>query len=291
VDYVIERHYPAAAEAENPTRALLDAVVAGQASLLAQWQLLGFIHGVMNTDNMLLSGETIDYGPCAFMDNYHPDTVFSSIDHQGRYAYANQPAIAHWNLACLAQALLPMLDVEQDRASVLAQDSIDAFPGLFQAAYRSGMMRKLGLSGSVAGDETLASELLELMAREQVDFTLAFRRLADLAQPESGAGVVDLFDFPAAFAPWLERWRQRIDGDPQAAGERQTGMYQANPAFIPRNHLVAAVIDKAVSEGDFTAFNRLLDLLEQPRDYEPGLAAYAKPPLPEEVVSQTFCGT
>jgi uncharacterized protein YdiU (UPF0061 family) len=295
VDYVIERHYPAAAGAENPARALLDAVVAGQASLVAQWQLIGFIHGVMNTDNMLLSGETIDYGPCAFMDTFHPDTVFSSIDQQGRYAYRNQPVIAHWNLSCLAQALLPVLDAEKEQGMALAQDSLDAFPELFQDAYRGGMARKLGLSSDVtgigAGDESLADELLKLMAQEQADFTLVFRRLSDLAQPGSGPGVGELFEFPAAFAPWLERWQQRMESDPQAPGERQAGMYQANPAFIPRNHLVAAAIDRAVNDSDFAPFNRLVGILEQPRDYEPGLASYARPPRPEEVVRQTFCGT
>jgi uncharacterized protein YdiU (UPF0061 family) len=291
VDYVIERHYPAAAEAENPARAMFDEVIAGQASLVARWQLLGFIHGVMNTDNMLLSGETIDYGPCAYMDTYHPDTVFSSIDHHGRYAYRNQPGIAHWNLACLAQTLLPVLHAESEQASSLAQDSLDAFPGLFKDAYSRGMARKLGLAGIEAGDESLAGDLLELMAREQADFTLTFRRLSDLAQSGSGQGVGDLFEFPAAFAPWLERWQQRIEDDPQTPGERQAGMYQANPVFIPRNHLVEAAIDKAVNGGDFTTFNRLVDLLEQPRDYEPDLASYAKPPRPEEVVSKTFCGT
>jgi len=291
VDYVIKRHYPAAAEAENPARALLDAVVVAQAGLVAQWQLLGFIHGVMNTDNMLLSGETIDYGPCAFMDTYRPDTVFSSIDRQGRYAYCNQPGIAHWNLACLAQTLLPVLDTAKEQASALAQDSIDTFPGLFQEAYTSGMALKLGLAGVEAGDESLAGELLELMAREQADFTLAFRRLSDMAQPVSAAGVDDLFEFPAVFTPWLERWQQRIESDPQTPGERQAGMYQANPVFIPRNHLIAVAIDRAVNEDDFAAFNRLVDLLETPRDYEPGLASFATPPRPEELVSKTFCGT
>jgi len=291
VDYVIKRHYPAAAEAEHPARALLAAVAAAQARLVAQWQLLGFIHGVMNTDNMLLSGETIDYGPCAFMDTYRPDTVFSSIDRQGRYAYCNQPGIAHWNLACLAQALLPVLDTTEEQAAALAQDSIDTFPGLFQEAYTGGMSRKLGLAGVEAGDESLAGELLELMAQEQADFTLAFRRLSDMAQPGSAAGVGDLFEFPAAFAPWLERWQQRIESDPQTPGERQTSMYRANPAFIPRNHLIAAAIDRAVNEDDFAAFNRLADLLEKPLTFEPGLASFATPPRPEEIVSKTFCGT
>jgi len=291
VDYVIGRHYPEAAGADNPARALYEAVIAAQASLVAQWQLLGFIHGVMNTDNMLLSGETIDYGPCAFMDTYHPDTVFSSIDHQGRYAYGNQPGIAHWNLACLAQALLPVIGTEKEQAASLAQESLDAFPRLFQQAYQLGMARKLGLTGIEPEDESLAGELLDLMAREQIDFTLAFRRLSDLAQPESGPGVADLFEFSDAFTPWLERWHQRVASDPQAPDERQAGMYQANPVFIPRNHLVEASIDSAVSQGDFAPFNRLVDLLEQPHDYQPGLAVFAKPPRPEEVVGKTFCGT
>jgi uncharacterized protein YdiU (UPF0061 family) len=291
VDYVVERHYPDAAGAENPARALLDGVIARQASLLAQWQLLGFIHGVMNTDNMLLSGETVDYGPCAFMDSYDPATVFSSIDHQGRYAYGNQPGIAHWNLARLAQALLPVIHPDEEQALTLAQDSLDAFAGLFQSAYRGGMARKLGVSDFGEEDDSLAAGLLELMAQEQTDFTLTFRRLADLAGPESLPGIADLFEFPGSFEPWLERWRQRIENDGQHPGERRLAMYRANPAFIPRNHLVAAAIDAAVGESDFAPFNQLVDLLEQPRDYEPGLVDYARPPRPEEVVSKTFCGT
>ncbi|MCJ7814933.1 MAG: protein adenylyltransferase SelO family protein, partial [Xanthomonadales bacterium] len=235
--------------------------------------------------------ETIDYGPCAFMDNYDPATVFSSIDHQGRYAYGNQPGIAHWNLARLAQALLPVMHTDDEQALAMAQESLDSFSGLFQASYRSGMARKLGLSGFEAEDESLAAGLLELMAQEQADFTLTFRRLADLAQPETGSGVGELFEFSPLYTPWLERWRLRIEGDPQEPGKRQAIMYRANPAYIPRNHLVAAAIDAAVNNSDFSPFNRLVDLLEQPRDYESGLAEYARPPRPEEVVSKTFCGT
>ena len=184
--HVIERHYPEAADADNPVRALLDEVVSAQARLVAKWQLLGFIHGVMNTDNMLLSGETIDYGPCAFMDAFNPGQVFSSIDRQGRYAYANQPGIAHWNLANLAQALLPVLDVDGEKALLMAQESVDAFPDHYQAAYRNGMARKLGLAKWREDDAALASDLLATMAAEQADFTLSFRRLADLADAGSG---------------------------------------------------------------------------------------------------------
>jgi len=293
VDYVIERHYPAAAGAENPAQALLDGVIAGQASLLAQWQLLGFIHGVMNTDNMLLSGETVDYGPCAFMDSYDPAKVFSSIDHQGRYAYGNQPGIAHWNLARLAQALLPVMHDDEEQALALAQSSLDGFQPRFQDTYRQGMARKLGLSGNEPEDDNLAAGLLGLMAQEQADFTLAFRRLADLAQPETdpGSQVGELFEFPPSFAPWMEHWRRRIETDDQVPAERQASMYQANPAFIPRNHLIAAAIDAAVNENDFSPFHALVDLLEQPRGYEASLAGFARPPQPEEVVSKTFCGT
>jgi uncharacterized protein YdiU (UPF0061 family) len=289
-DHVINRHYPAAALSDNPARAMLDGVVAAQASLVAQWQLLGFIHGVMNTDNMLLSGETIDYGPCAFMDAFHPDRVFSSIDHQGRYAYSNQPSIAHWNLANLAQSLVPVLDSDRERATTQAQEAIDVFPDLFQSAYRRGMARKLGLTELEAEDDSLATEFLGLMTREQSDFTLAFRRLAELAKPASAQGIADLFEFSEAYAGWLQRWSQRVEQDKQSADERQASMFSANPAFIPRNHLVEAAISNAIEE-DFSPFNQLLDLLEASRDYDPGLREIARPPRADEIVAQTFCGT
>jgi uncharacterized protein YdiU (UPF0061 family) len=290
-DYVITRHYPAAAMAENPTRAMLDGVVAAQASLVAQWQLLGFIHGVMNTDNMLLSGETIDYGPCAFMDAFHPDRVFSSIDQQGRYAYSNQPAIAHWNLANLAQVVIPVLDPDRKKATVLAQEAIDAFPELFQSAYRRGMAHKLGLSRLEADDDELATDLLALLAQEQADFTLAFRRLAELACPETPQAVAELFDFSEAFEPWLQRWRGRIAAESESPAKSQQEMLRANPVFIPRNHLVEAAIDAAVADEDFSVFNQLVDLLQNPYQFNPEFRAHALPPAPGEVVTQTFCGT
>jgi uncharacterized protein YdiU (UPF0061 family) len=290
-DYVIARHYPAAALAEYPAKALLDGVVAAQASLVAQWQLLGFIHGVMNTDNMLLSGETIDYGPCAFMDTFHPNKVFSSIDQQGRYAYGHQPGIAHWNLANLAQTLIPVVDPDRERAAGLAQQGIDAYPDLYQSAYQRGMARKLGFTKWETGDDALASELLELMAQEKADFTLAFRRLSDLARPETGQDVAELFEFSDVFNPWMQRWRQRLESDPQAAADRQAGMFLANPVFIPRNHLVEAAINAAVNDEDFSTFNRLVDLLETQRDYDSEWVDFARSPRPEELVNQTFCGT
>ncbi len=291
LNHVIERHYPEAASADNPARAVIEAVVAAQARLLAQWQSLGFIHGVMNTDNMLLSGETIDYGPCAFMDTYHPETVYSSIDHQGRYAYLNQPPIAHWNLARLAQALMPLIHDDPEQALAQAQESLDAYPECFEQAYREDMARKLGLSKAGDGDAALVKDFLDLMQSEEADFTLAFRRLSDRAGQEKQVGVGGLYEFSGAFDAWLARWKQRLAADQRSPDERQASMYRVNPAFIPRNHLVAAAIDAAVGEADFTKFNQLVDLLEQPRDFEPGLEEYARPPRPEEVVSQTFCGT
>jgi uncharacterized protein YdiU (UPF0061 family) len=245
----------------------------------------------MNTDNMLLSGETIDYGPCAFMDTYHPETVYSSIDHQGRYAYLNQPPIAHWNLARLAQALMPLMHDDPERSLVMAQESLDTYPECFEKAYGDVMARKLGLSKADGGDAALAADFLELLRQERADFTLAFRRLSDRAGSGDQAGVGSLFEFSGAFDTWLARWEQRLASDEQPPDERQASMYRANPAFIPRNHLVAAAIDAAVGEADFTLFNELVDLLEKPRDFEPGLEEYARPPRPEEIVSQTFCGT
>ena len=293
VGHVIERHYPETAQAENPVRAMLDGVIARQASLVARWQSLGFIHGVMNTDNMLLSGETIDYGPCAFMDDFEIGRVLSSIDHGGRYAYGNQPNIAHWNLSVLTQALLPLLDVDPDKALAAGQAAIDAFPGLYQTAFTDIMLKKLGLSEKADGDVELIQDLLQLMQAEKADFTLAFRFLSDLVSPEtaSGGGIGALFGPPGSFAPWLERWRQRIDRESLHGAKRQRSMYAVNPVFIPRNHLVEEAISAAEKHGDFGPFNRLVDILADSFAYEPGKAAYAAPPRPEQVVRQTFCGT
>jgi serine/tyrosine/threonine adenylyltransferase len=293
VEHTLARHYPADAGSANPALALLQNVISRQAELLAQWQLVGFIHGVMNTDNMLLCGETIDYGPCAFMDAFHPDTVYSSIDHAGRYAYRNQPGIAHWNLACLAQALLPLLDEEQETAVALAQEAVDRFPDLFSEAHFRGLGRKLGLAGIRQSDGPLVEELFEVMAREQADFTLCFRRLADLAQPEGAreGGVGDLFEIPDALLPWLARWRARLEDDSLGGQQRQAMMYQANPVLIPRNHLVEEAIRAAEDAGDFEPFHALVEVLAEPQSYRPELARYAVPPRPEQVVRQTFCGT
>jgi len=293
VDHVIQRHYPQAAQSDDPLRAMLDGVVARQASLIAQWQLLGFIHGVMNTDNMLLSGETIDYGPCAFMDGFDADTVFSSIDHGGRYAYRNQPQIAHWNLARLVQALLPLLDEDQDKAIASGQAIIDVFPGLVQTAYQDGMYRKLGITGKEPEDNALIQDLLNLMQQKKTDFTLTFRRLADLVSPEtaSGGGVGSMFELPDAFTLWLERWQARLAGEAGDDCSRQQAMYGANPVFIPRNHLVEEVIEAAQARQDFDPFHQLIDILAQPFEFEHKHTRYASPPRADQVVRETFCGT
>ncbi|MCP5128107.1 MAG: YdiU family protein [Pseudomonadales bacterium] len=300
VDHVLARHYPDALDEDNQPLALLRRVISAQASLVAQWQLLGFIHGVMNTDNMLLSGETIDYGPCAFMDDFHPDKVYSSIDHGGRYAYGNQPGIAHWNLAALAQALLPVLHDDPEQAVALAQDCVDTFPEQFTRAHRKGLARKLGLAELLEEDRTLADELLQLMAEQQLDFTLTFRRLADLAGPgnesslklpDEDGSVARLFEIPDALLPWLARWQQRLAQETTTAGERQASMYAANPVFIPRNHLVEEALQAATEKGDFAPFNTLLKVLARPFAFDAALARFATPPKPEQVVRQTFCGT
>ncbi|MEO1016963.1 MAG: YdiU family protein [Pseudomonadota bacterium] len=283
-DHVIERHDPAAAEQENRYRALFQGVVERQIALIAQWMGLGFIHGVMNTDNMTVSGETIDYGPCAFIDAYHPNTVFSSIDQFGRYAYANQPEIARWNLACLAQTFLPLLDADEAAAIAWAQAAIDAFPGQFREALLAVMRRKVGLFMEQADDGVLIDDLLERMAAGEADFTLTFRRLAD------GSAARDLFNDPTSMDEWVEKWRARLaleDADP---AERRAAMRTINPLYIPRNHLVEEAI-AAGYHGDFAPFETLLKVLSTPFDEQPGRERYALPPRPEEVVRQTFCGT
>ncbi|MEP1471083.1 MAG: protein adenylyltransferase SelO [Halieaceae bacterium] len=292
VDHVLERHYPEMLTADNRPLALLQAAISSQAALIARWQLLGFIHGVMNTDNMLLSGETVDYGPCAFLDAFNPETVFSSIDQGGRYAYRNQPGMAHWNLTCLAQTLLPLIDSDTDSAVAQAQEAIDSFPVLFMDAHTDGLAAKLGLENVTEADTALIEDLFKLMAENKADFTLTFRRLTDLANPESGrATVAELYPLPEALLPWCERWQQRLAEGDEGAAERRAGMYQANPIYIPRNHLVEEAIRAAVDEGDLTPFNTLVDRLAQPFDYEPDDSRYALPPGAGEEVRETFCGT
>ena len=291
-DHVIARHYPQAANADRPYHALLEGVIARQAQLIARWMLVGFIHGVMNTDNSSISGETIDYGPCAFMDGYDPAAVFSSIDEQGRYAYANQPRIALWNLTRLAECLLPLFSDQQDKAIEEAQLALGGFAEAFNAAYQAGLRNKLGLFTARDDDPALAQDLLDAMAGNQADFTLTFRRLSDAAlDPGGDAEVRRLFAEPTAYDEWSARWRQRISDEPRDPAARQAAMRSVNPAFIPRNHLIEAVIDAAVNRDDFAPFEQLLVVLSKPYQDQPTLAGYAEPPKPHQRVLQTFCGT
>src|ERR1700733_4107844 len=267
-DHVISRHYPEAATADRPYHGLLERVIARQAELIARWLLVGFIHGVMNTDNTSISGETIDYGPCAFLDQYDPAAVFSSIDEQGRYAYAHQPRSAPWNLTRLAECLLPLLSDVRDKAIAAAQSVLRDFAGRFDTAYQAGLRSKLGLFAARDGDPLLAQYLLETMARNQADFTLTFRRLSDAAlDPADDREVRQLFADPAAYDDWAVRWRQRIGDEPEGPAARQTAMRGVNQVFIPRNHRVEAVIEAAVNRDDFAPFEELLTVLAKPYEH------------------------
>ncbi len=291
-DHAIARHYPQAAQAERPYHALLEGVIARQAELVARWLQVGFIHGVMNTDNTSISGETIDYGPCAFMDHYDPAAVFSSIDEQGRYAYANQPRIALWNLTRLAECLLPLFSDDKDKAIEEAQSVLAEFPGKFTAAYQSGLRQKIGLFTARDGDEALVQDLLDAMAKNNADFTLTFRRLSAAAEDAArDQDVRALFADPVAYDEWVVRWRQRTGEEPQTPTERAGVMRTVNPAFIPRNHRIEAVIQAAVARDDYAPFEELIAVLAKPYEEQPAFADYANPPEPHQRVLQTFCGT
>lgn len=291
-DHVIARHYPEAAGAEKPYRELLEGVVARQAALVARWLLVGFVHGVMNTDNMSVAGETIDYGPCAFLDAYDPRTVFSSIDRNGRYAYGEQPRIALWNLTRLAETLLPLLAPDETEAVAEAEAALAGYAPCFEAAYHGGLNAKLGLTGIRDSDPALAGDLLKRMAENQADFTRTFRSLCAAAeQPEADTALRDLFVDPTAYDAWASRWRARLaqeDRDPAAAA---TAMRQVNPAFIPRNHRVEEMIEAAVERDDFAPFEAFLAVLSRPYDDQPASAPYAEPPEGGGVGYRTFCGT
>jgi serine/tyrosine/threonine adenylyltransferase len=291
-DHVIARHYPEAAIAHRPYQTLLQLVAIRQAELIARWLLVGFIHGVMNTDNMSIAGETIDYGPCAFMDEYHPAKVFSSIDHRGRYAYANQPQIATWNLTRLAETLLPLFDNNQDTAIAQAEEVLARFSGSFEAAYSAGLRQKLGLVTKQEGDIELAGEFLRLLAADQVDFTLAFRRLSEVSDDgPSEEPLRSLFKDQLACGAWLSRWRERLARAPVEAATRTLQMRSVNPAFIPRNHRIEAMIEAAAEREDYAPMDELMKVLAKPFEDQPGLEHYMAPPQSSERVCQTFCGT
>jgi uncharacterized protein YdiU (UPF0061 family) len=291
-DYVIDRHYPLCADDESPYLALLKQVVSRQAALIARSMNVGFIHGVMNTDNMAVSGETIDFGPCAFMDTFDPATVFSSIDERGRYAYANQPNAAQWNLARFAETLLPLIDVDTQRAIGVATEAIATFETLFNDSWLGGMRRKLGLSTSEQGDRQLAEDLLKAMHRNQADFTLSFRALCAAARDRQGDGPLRAQFLNALdYDEWALRWRARMSREATTLESRTESMQEANPAYIPRNHRVEQVIVAAVERSDFAPFEEFSEVLAAPYVERASFARYANPPQPQERVLQTFCGT
>jgi uncharacterized protein YdiU (UPF0061 family) len=282
-DHAIDRHYPAAAGDERPYLALFQAVIGAQAALVAQWMLVGFVHGVMNTDNMTISGETIDYGPCAFLDAFDPATVFSSIDETGRYAYRNQPVIAEWNLTRLAESLLPLFHDQQEQAVALAQESLAGFRGQYSSAWSAGMLAKLGLPDGLDDDvaSPVVDELIGILQDGRADYTSFFRSLGTAARGDTGPARSLLPD-PAAFDAWAERWTAlRPDADE---------MDRVNPAYIPRNHLVEEALEAATG-GDLEPFYRLLDAVTKPYDERPALQHYAAAAPNDFGTYRTFCGT
>ncbi len=293
VDHAIARHVPDAAEAPNRALALVAAVVERQAELVARWMLVGFIHGVMNTDNMTISGETIDYGPCAFMDTADPATVYSSIDHGGRYAFGNQPTIAQWNLARLAEALLPLIDADEAKAVATATELVRGFEGHYQRHWRAGLRGKLGLEpagagGEPADDRALIDDFIGLLIEHEVDYTLGFRALIAAADGDDAA-LATQFGQPAAYAPWLARWRARLGDGARFASAR---MRRHNPAFVARNHRVEDALAAAIERNDYRPFETLLTILARPYDDQPEYASMmAPPPRAEQRRHQTFCGT
>ena len=284
-DYTLQRHYPEAVGAATPYVALFDAIAERQAALIAQWQLVGFVHGVMNTDNMSLAGETLDYGPCAFLDAYDPATVFSSIDAAGRYAYGQQPAIAQWNLARLAEALLPLFDADQGRAIELANASIAAFETRFQHHWLAGMRAKLGLFTGEPGDAALAEGLLTWMHATRADVTNTFARLTPHGVAEAMAPA------DAAFGAWHAAWQARLARQPHSPDAVTAAMRQRNPAVIPRNHLVEAALTSATDAGDLAPLERLMAALAAPYDHARNRAEFAFGPAPDGRPYRTFCGT
>lgn len=278
IDHVIARHYPDLTGAENQALALLDAVMDAQAALVSRWAQVGFIHGVMNTDNSSVSGETIDYGPCAFMDAYDPGTVFSSIDTHGRYAYANQAPIAQWNLARLAETLLAFLNESREEAIRIATERVEAFPAIYTKYWLTGFRRKIGLLSEEDGDLDLIQAMLDAMQLARADFTNTFRALSNDMEPE-------------ALKDWLPTWRERLARDPQTAEERRTLMRAVNPAYIPRNYLVEEMITAALQEQDYAPFEAMLQVLMTPYEEQAGAEKYAALPPESEAGYRTFCGT
>lgn len=292
-DYVIQHYYPEVLAQGDVYQHLLLNIIDRQAKLIAQWMHVGFIHGVMNTDNMAISGETIDYGPCAFMDDFSLNRVYSSIDRQGRYAYNQQASIAYWNLARLAETLLPLLDSDEEKAVKIAENALATYPVKYKAYWLSGMRQKLGLSTEQAEDAELATTLFELMDASKADFTLTFYYLSRLTQLPSSVddAIHALFDDSVAFTHWLTEWRKRLKKESQSDKQRHAAMQVINPVYIPRNHQIEAVIRAAEDYSDFAPFHALHQVLQTPFTEQEAYKHYKQPPQPDEVVQQTFCGT
>lgn len=290
-DYAIARHYPGLEASESKYLDFLSAVIDAQAELVASWMHVGFVHGVMNTDNVAISGETIDYGPCAFVDIYDPKTVFSSIDHGGRYAYGNQPAIMQWNLARFAESLLPLIDRDDsDNAVWLATNEINTFQARYAKDWLEGMRRKIGLTSEEDADADLVNDMFPAMENRNVDYTLFFRHLSEAAVGRPGA-LATLFDDPARVTDWLGRWNDRLLRDPMNPNERQEAMDKVNPVYIPRNHKVEEALSAAWKEGDMAPFERLLAVLSEPFTKRPGLEEFEVPAPDSFGRYETFCGT
>ncbi|KKI92970.1 hypothetical protein WQ54_06965 [Bacillus sp. SA1-12] len=284
-DYTLKRHYPDIPADENRYLRFLREVIERQTALITKWQLVGFIHGVMNTDNMTISGETIDYGPCAFMDTYDPATVFSSIDTQGRYAYGNQSYICGWNLARFAETLLPLLHDDEEKALELAQTEISHFSKLYQSNWLEGMRAKLGIFNEEEEDEALIEDLLKLMHKHHADFTNTFRALT--IERHEGS---DLFG-TQEFSQWMGRWQERLGKQLQTKESSLELMRNSNPSVIPRNHRVEEALAAAVEQGDYSVMERLLDVLSKPYEHSPEQAEYCTTPAPSSLPYRTFCGT
>lgn len=282
-DYTIKRHYLECKSEDNPYISLLEKVSESQASLIASWMGVGFIHGVMNTDNTSISGETIDYGPCAFMDEYDPNIVFSSIDINGRYAYINQPYIGQWNLARFAQAILPLLDQNIDNAVDIAEKIVADFNIIYQEKWLQVMSKKIGIAKPESQDYKLIQDFLNIIQKERLDFTNSFRKLVTLLNNEDGCEPV--------FDNWSKNWRKRLNKDKNDKEFQTELMNSSNPAYIPRNHQVEKAIKFAVDEGDFSAMENLIEVLDSPYKYENKYKSYTNIPKPEERVKETFCGT
>ena len=291
-DYVIERHYIDLKNSDKPYESLLRAVRKRQAKLVAQWMRIGFIHGVMNTDNMAISGETIDYGPCAFMDTYDPDTVFSSIDNFGRYAYANQPQIAQWNLLQLAEAILPIIDTTLERAAEIAREILEEFPKIYRDYWLRNMRRKLGLLSPEPNDHELIQTLLDLMHKNSADFTITFHTLCDdVLKADSSWNARKYFKDITQFDDWTKNWQARLNREDTPLQHCAELMRRNNPAVIPRNHLVEEMLTAAIEDNDFTPFEDLLDVLKAPYSQSSNLSKYMDLPKPNGQSYQTFCGT